>query len=383
MRPFRGPRLALLPTRISSVAGITWLFRDDFTTDEAAPLASPRTAEPGPGTLTLVQADGEFSISDGKLAFPAQTTPAWGDQGFYGGGFSRIAGRALMASYTATVSIKTSYVLAWSSSQTIAGIGAVNLDTAFLFINVANRIYSTEQGSIFDLNGPVWAIDTAYDLALVLRSSGAFFFIKGGTFVNWTLLWINTAAAAATVYPAFKNFDHSGSFDYLRVRDLPAPFSSDYGIASVNQATPTSGTSYTATADAIHDLTLTAPNPLADEAGLRYRYTDDDNCWKAYYNSAGAARLDSVSAGSATNRISVAAVIAAGATQTIRAIAEGSLHDLYTLASTTWTKRGSQVNVSHLNTNTAIRPYVTGSWTLGALRSYPRTSAAYAELDRT
>jgi hypothetical protein len=33
-------------------AGLTFLLRDDFVTTESAPLASPRTCEPGPGALT-------------------------------------------------------------------------------------------------------------------------------------------------------------------------------------------------------------------------------------------------------------------------------------------------------------------------------------------
>ena len=40
---------------------ITYLLRDEFTTDESAPATSPMAAEPGPGTSTLVQTDGSFA----------------------------------------------------------------------------------------------------------------------------------------------------------------------------------------------------------------------------------------------------------------------------------------------------------------------------------
>lgn len=48
-------------------SSVIYLLNDQFTTDAAAPLASPRTCEPGPGTLTLVQNDGQFSISGGEV----------------------------------------------------------------------------------------------------------------------------------------------------------------------------------------------------------------------------------------------------------------------------------------------------------------------------
>ena len=34
--------------------GVEFLLRDEFTTPDAAPITSPRTCEPGPGTLTFV-----------------------------------------------------------------------------------------------------------------------------------------------------------------------------------------------------------------------------------------------------------------------------------------------------------------------------------------
>jgi len=74
----------MLSKAASSVVPLTWLLYDEFTTADAAPITSPRTCEPGPGTLTLVQTDGSQALSGGKYVFTAQTTPDWGDQGFYG-----------------------------------------------------------------------------------------------------------------------------------------------------------------------------------------------------------------------------------------------------------------------------------------------------------
>src|SRR3990172_1150048 len=81
---------------------LLWLLRDEFTLAAGAPLASPRTCEPGPGQLTLVQTDGQFSVVNGQLVIPEQATPTYGDLGFYGGAFVRQLGRTLVCEITPT-----------------------------------------------------------------------------------------------------------------------------------------------------------------------------------------------------------------------------------------------------------------------------------------
>ena len=56
--------------------GGTWISKnallyDKFSTPDAAPITSPRTCEPGPGTLTFVQPSNQLSIANGKLVSAA------------------------------------------------------------------------------------------------------------------------------------------------------------------------------------------------------------------------------------------------------------------------------------------------------------------------
>src|SRR5690606_9097667 len=87
----------LLKPRVSGVTPIVWLLRDEFLTDEAAPLASPRTAEPGPGTLTIADDDECWAISSSALqslkANETEQQPAIYSET----GLARVAGRALLA----------------------------------------------------------------------------------------------------------------------------------------------------------------------------------------------------------------------------------------------------------------------------------------------
>ena len=52
-------------------SGITYLLRDDFNMDDAAPVASPRTAEPGPGEWDTSGGTNRFAISGGELVMSA------------------------------------------------------------------------------------------------------------------------------------------------------------------------------------------------------------------------------------------------------------------------------------------------------------------------
>jgi hypothetical protein len=63
-------------------------------------------------------------------------------------------------------------------------------------------------------------------------------------------------------------------------------------------------------------------------------------------------------------------------------INEGSLHDCYTATgygtnAEAWTKRGSQVSVSHQNSQTAVNVTYAAGTTSTVLKSFPRTSPNY------
>lgn len=193
---------------------IFWLLIDNFITAHAAPLTSPRPAEPGPGTLTLVQTDGNQSIANGVLVFPAQATPTWGDQGVYEAtGYARVAGRILFAKILQDATNKYSYI-GWNNTGNVA-------TTSWVYnIYFYNDATIRQENASFTIGNYVQA--TQYSIAVVLRATGAFSFIKGGTFTNWTLLWITSTVTTTPVYPALGSYTASGTLDQFRVADLGA-----------------------------------------------------------------------------------------------------------------------------------------------------------------
>ena len=55
--------------RSGGISAVQFLFRDDFLTDEAAPLVSPRTAEAGPGIVNLIDTGNIMDISGGEIVW--------------------------------------------------------------------------------------------------------------------------------------------------------------------------------------------------------------------------------------------------------------------------------------------------------------------------
>jgi hypothetical protein len=359
--------------------GVLYLLRDEFITDAVAPLTSPRNAEPGPGALTLVQTIANFSVSGGALQYVVPGVPGWNTYSFSERTtpYARVAGRALLVSDSiATLGAGSGRVIGWGSTA------APTISSAQHMVQIiATGILAYDGTLATTLQS---ASTTTYPIAIVLRVTGAFIFVKlSGT---WTLMFIFVNVSTTPMFPTFNNNNGAGGLDYFRVRDLGGAFSTDNGIATVDQASPATGTTFAGTANLIADLSFTLGAGSASLVGaeLRYRYQDASNYWTAYIkrnagNTAWDFFLDSVAAGTPTNRTTVTG---AGTPDMVRIIADGNNHDCYTKAGSTWTKRGSTVSNASLNTQTTVSPVFDASTTGGALRAYPRASSLFNVLDQ-
>lgn len=352
-----------------SASSITYLLRDEFTTDAAAPLATPRTAEPGPGTWNVTDTENVVSISGGALTVAANTTQP-------------------SVVTTSTFAPVPGLVCAvqWAQVSGYMYVGWNDSAARWRGVGLANGITPASGPNVPVTNS------SYYETATVIAGSqNALFLIKGQSqYPAWVLVWIQTPHNSAVSVVSLASGLNGSRINTGRVRvySLSAPFTTDYGIATLNIASPTDGAEYTGDADGIIDLTVTAPGTLDGSAttrcGFYYRADSDlSPAWHCYVDGTGAFNLDTIdAAGTRTNRITAADVIAGGATRTLRVIAAGTKHAAHTLSGTTWTSRGAEVNVSLNDTVTTIEPSIPAGWSAANLRSYPRTSAAYAELDR-
>lgn len=352
---------------------VLYLLRDEFTTTEAAPMVTPRNCEPGPGQLTLTDGSNRLSIASSKLTW-GDAASAFTDPRVVGPSTVRTAGRVLLGQFN----LSKEMVIGWANGAT----GGLNGNIRAFYVN------GTALQALFiggnQIGVGTVSTGTDYAVANVLQSGGAGLFIKGGAFSGWSLVW---ASQEGTTTPVFPVIEIAGTTvttrtnEYLRMRDLPAAFAT---LEMLSVASPASGTSYTGVADGTFELQVTAPTPLANSAELRFRVQDATNYWTAYFAADGSFNVDSVVSGTPTNRITAAAVIAAGQTRTIHARAVGTLLDTYTLSGTSWTKRGAQVNQNILVTQTTVVPVLTGAWTMANLKAWNYTTTAWeTELSKT
>jgi len=364
---------SLNPLGRGRVAGLIYLLRDEFTTAAAAPLASPRTCEPGPGSLTLVQNDGQFSISAGKLLVPSQATPVHGDVRVYDNtSRSRLAGRAVFATANFNSVTGKSAYLNWTSSSS-GSPTAWEMNLGFYPGGHGRLIATTLNGNyVVDLEAIVAGVD--YQLGIVQRGSGGFALIKGGAFTNWTLVWVFSAETLPNLFPQFTAYESAGTLDDFRVLDLPPPWNDDYGIATqrLSGSVPV-GTAFTHTANCLIEWTQTTLPTAGTYTDVFFRQQDVNNRWLVEIDSAGNFDLLERIGGSYFGRLSFGGAVGTG--HRIVLVVDGTTIRPYinNVAKTPYTSATNfQTATSGLRRAVSV-----GGGTVTNLVAWPRDPSAY------
>jgi hypothetical protein len=356
---------------VTAMGGIKWLLRDDF---DAGAATLPRVCIPGPGTLTGADSGSKLSVTGGKLS--GVGTTAVNDPRILAGPYAGVAGRVFLTEVTYGGNSQR-WSVGWAKS-------ANNSPGDAFYVATSLRINPLDNSSqlINDSNVTLVA-GTSYRMAFLLLSARTLMLIRGGEFTDWTLLWsaVNNPMHATANYAGAGSIASSTdtrTHDFMRIRDT----SLGDNLESINLASPASDTLYTGTADAMIDVTFTAPNPLANTAELRFRVLDDQNYWTAYFNASGQFRIDTVSAGVATNRLNINSAIAAGETRSIRVSAIGGSVSQFTKLGVNWTRHLAPIAVSHQDTQTGVKVIIGANWTAANLVSVPTLSPIYNVFDQ-
>ena len=282
-------------------SGIEWLFRDEFITDDAAPISSPRTAEPGPGTLTVVDTDNKSSISSAALQLATHTTPALGDPRLYTTDtFARALGRAVLS--TGNRAGASRYLTGWGEED------ATPYQHSFYW---NNNVFTITELATFYVVGTT-AYFTDYQTAIPLRNSGAYFFIKGGTFTEWTLVWPGNTDVTSPLNGVLTASDGGTSVftaDYLRVADLPAPF--DVDVLHLRDTVIGFTDTFTHPERCVIEFDLDTLTTAASMQ-INFRQLDGSNKWFLAIASDGDIILWERILGASTNKGSASAVFSSG-----------------------------------------------------------------------
>ena len=187
----RATRTLLLTKRLAG-GGISYLFRDLYTTDRAAGAVNSTAAEPGPGTRTVADTGSNISITGGQVAVASATTVLGQTALHYATALTRRVGQ-VVAGDIITPSGGATTVIAYGGLS----IAAPSLNSDNVAWQLVNGVWSARRTS--SGNSPALmaaATGTTYRPYQVLRLTGRFFFIKAGgvTKLMWMDEWDNTAS---------------------------------------------------------------------------------------------------------------------------------------------------------------------------------------------
>jgi len=211
---------------VSCFAG-SFVFRDEFSTARDAGAVHNSAAEPGSGVRTVVDTENKLSIANGALTFSGgKATPAWADPMYRTATeWTRAAGLTVIGDITLG-NATTWTAIGWRNT---GGSGPLN---GFQFNSTGGilPLTTTAPGATNPIVGTYTGI--TYTVAVPQRAAGAYFFIKGGAFTNWTLMWVDNGATTnqTPMHVAVNNYNQPSSSSFLRIPStlwLPSPLISD------------------------------------------------------------------------------------------------------------------------------------------------------------
>lgn len=328
--------------------------RDSFSDTLAAGAVDGTQADVG--TRDVTDSGSNISIGSGLLSFAGGDSSHTGNVYTLSPVVTRTYGRALIMSLDTALG---------TNNRIGLSAGVTSLDRVYFFASYgALRAEYRINGTGF--KGATCGDDAAGTYAIVLRNTGAVYIQNG------KVLWVEDGSNYDDMTLAASCYSEAFDVGYMAApREL-------FPLADIMplDTTAVSESEYTATADGIFDLTLTAPSPLSGEPGLVFRKQDSDNYWYAYFSSSGAFKVVKVVGGTADGSspyVDESSVIGAGETRTIRVIADGANLTFWTADGATWTQQGSTVTDSSLTSQTTLMPYSDTGWTLGKLEAWKRT----------
>ncbi len=171
---------------------IDYLLEDRFEFDKAAGSVN-NSLSTGGQLRTVNDPSSHLSISGGQLVINGGES-AWGNPGLWYPAQVRVAGKVLLAKWNIA---SGKFEVGWDVNQS-------TLIDSHNFYLLSNQI-QIDSGAL--PNTGAYVVSTNYTVAIVLRKpAGAFYFIKGGAFANWTLLFASATDSTATLYPSVSNY---------------------------------------------------------------------------------------------------------------------------------------------------------------------------------
>lgn len=379
----RGGITGATPTAVSALMLVTVL-RDDYTAD-AASVAGTRTPDGGGSNYTFTDTGNKLSIANQELT-PTGSSTALHDPQLLGANVTRVAG------LTFSFRVKVGAAGTASNAFDFGACSSAGVSNLFGFRHQggAGTLYVRFGGNTYTVLPLTYAAEGSYDLFDVVFFASA----GGAVFFNKRLVFITSASTAATLNAIVDPLNTSKKIPFIDAHLIyvnDAPLTSMANMALVNQAAPTSGSSYGSEGNAITQQMFTAEaGSLTSERGIRIRESApvegvDPDYWYIWFDTGGNLKAQMFLAGSAQGTATTLAsgILSAGASLGISVFAYNSKVQVYTFTtSNNYAPRGAALDDGILNNNTLVTP-IAGDGTLGQLWSHPVEADVYARLNPT
>lgn len=339
-----------------------YILRDTFSVDQSAPSPSPMNCD-GVGSWIVYNA-ADVSKSNGELVIAR----AAGSPNAYSGVVStatiqRSPG-VVAYSQTRRTGNTTHAVVRLSTSSSVAS-NTANIESVLFYANN----YNVRSGNSSPLIVAV-SPNTNYWVAVLLRASGAFYFIKGGAFSVWTLLFITNELTTSDLYLSHSIYE-SGVTAYWGetiVQQLPAPFDNEASWRTSQLLNPAVGDTTTHAPNCAFELSLVY---TSGTAVLRFREESASSFWIVQLNSTSCVLYEYNGGYISRGTYVHPSVITAGESARIVITADGSIYRGFIRRSTysvmwTYTDPGNR----GINAMTA-RIQSLGGWILSELNCWP------------
>lgn len=207
---------------------LSYLLRDDYLTDIAAGSINGTLSDPGGmggatlNTRTVVDTGLNLSLSSDWAVFAAGLgAPSYNDPILKYGSTARTLGKVFGAKIYINSATGVQFLGIGSGAQPPRSHGW-NLTGSLVYI------YDNNVGSNTGL--PYFATGTEFQIAIVVRATGAWYFIKGGALTGWTLIHYSIANADTPLVYSFQNRADSYKFTHAIIpldTYIPKPIFSD------------------------------------------------------------------------------------------------------------------------------------------------------------
>lgn len=254
-------------------------FWASFENTDPTPISNPYTTYSG-HLMDVTQSASQLDIIEGNLKKI---------------GAGAISSNILKSqnSLTRNPGICINFRFKYSSASTCINSGFYQTtDPSHTFYISSNVLYANDRFSGSQINF-VLTQDTWYDVFIVLRSSGAFWFIRDD--INYYLFYVSSRYNFSTLY-RYASLGATSSIDWIREKQLTTPFDTDWGFVTDEILSANNGDTFEHSSSCwiVFYLQTKASSGLIE---IRFRIQDSSNYIKLTIDSSNVGRLYKTVAG--------------------------------------------------------------------------------------